>query len=310
MKARKLAIVLPAYKGRFLKDTLDSIAAQTCQDFTLYVGDDASPEPLQAIVRAYASRIQVVYHRFDDNLGRKDLVAHWERCIALSTEPLVWLFSDDDLMPADGVERVLAAAATTGLDRVMFRLPLQVVDADGRVKFRNRPLPAGRTSGYDLLLAKMEGRLHSAAIEYVFSRDVCQGAGGFVHFPMAWCSDDATWAAFADYTGGIIPVPGDPVCWRNAEGSNISNTAAYNAEKLHALILFLQWLKEKYPDHCGDKRLRRALYAYLATNLRQSIQGHFSLMQLQRLVRATRHIDTRAAGKVWLHHVLKIQSLI
>ena len=156
MKARKLAIVLPAYKGRFLKDTLDSIAAQTCQDFTLYVGDDASPEPLQAIVRAYASRIQVVYHRFDDNLGRKDLVAHWERCIALSTEPLVWLFSDDDLMPADGVERVLAAAATTGPDRVMFRLPLQVVDADGRVKFRNRPLPAGRTSGYDLLLAKME----------------------------------------------------------------------------------------------------------------------------------------------------------
>ena len=186
----------------------------------------------------------------------------------------------------------------------------QVVDADGRVKFRNRPLPAGRTSGYDLLLAKMEGRLHSAAIEYVFSRDVCQGAGGFVHFPMAWCSDDATWAAFADYAGGIIPVPGDPVCWRNAEGTNISNTAAYNAEKLHALILFLQWLKEKYPDHCGDKRLRRALYAYLATNLRQSIQGHFSLMQLQRLVRATRHIDTRAAGKVWLHHVLKIQSLI
>lgn len=41
---KKLAIVIPAYKGRFLKETLDSIAVQAHKDeFVLYIGDDASP---------------------------------------------------------------------------------------------------------------------------------------------------------------------------------------------------------------------------------------------------------------------------
>ena len=41
----KIAIIIPAYKSRFLRQTLDSMAAQTCRDFAVYVGDDASPEP-------------------------------------------------------------------------------------------------------------------------------------------------------------------------------------------------------------------------------------------------------------------------
>lgn len=50
-------------------------------------------------------------------------------------------------------------------------------------------------SCYRLLLDKLQGKIDSAAVEYVFSREIWQSAGGFVHFPMAWCSDDATWAA-------------------------------------------------------------------------------------------------------------------
>ena len=40
VKKASLAIILPAYKGRFLSETLDSVAAQTCRDFVLYIGDD------------------------------------------------------------------------------------------------------------------------------------------------------------------------------------------------------------------------------------------------------------------------------
>lgn len=51
---KKLAIVIPAYKGRFLKETLDSIAVQAHKDeFVLYIGDDASPERLDKIVESY-----------------------------------------------------------------------------------------------------------------------------------------------------------------------------------------------------------------------------------------------------------------
>ena len=42
-----LAIVIPAYKSTFLPVALDSIVAQTCKDFTLYIGGDCSSEHRQ-----------------------------------------------------------------------------------------------------------------------------------------------------------------------------------------------------------------------------------------------------------------------
>lgn len=64
---KKLAIVIPAYKGRFLKETLDSIAVQAHKDeFVLYIGDDASPERLDKIVESYQNKVNLVYHRFSE----------------------------------------------------------------------------------------------------------------------------------------------------------------------------------------------------------------------------------------------------
>ena len=56
-----MAIVIPAYKGRFLKETLDSIAVQAHKDeFVLYIGDDASPERLDKIVESYQNKVNLV----------------------------------------------------------------------------------------------------------------------------------------------------------------------------------------------------------------------------------------------------------
>ena len=83
----KIAIVIPAYKCRFLRQTLDSIVVQTCRSFTVYIGDDASPQNLKEIVSDYADKMNIVYRRFDTNLGGVDLPGHWDRCIALAKEP-------------------------------------------------------------------------------------------------------------------------------------------------------------------------------------------------------------------------------
>lgn len=235
-----MAIVIPAYKGRFLKETLDSIAVQAHKDeFVLYIGDDASPERLDKIVESYQNKVNLVYHRFSENMGGKDLVAHWERCIQLSAEPFIWLFSDDDLMPADGVERVMEALSRPHHQRgYFFRFPLAVIDGENKRIRANRPLEEGSVSCYRLLLDKLQGKIDSAAVEYVFSREIWQSAGGFVHFPMAWCSDDATWAAFARHAGGVISLPGQPVCWRNVEGANISNVTLPVMTKINCTLLF------------------------------------------------------------------------
>ena len=75
----RLAIIIPAYKATFLPAALDSIAMQTCKDFTLYVGDDCSPEPIGSIVEQYRDKIELIYQRFDTKY--KALPGSW-RCTA------------------------------------------------------------------------------------------------------------------------------------------------------------------------------------------------------------------------------------
>lgn len=148
---------------------------------------------------------------------------------------------------------------------------------------------------YRLLLDKLQGKIDSAAVEYVFSREIWQSAGGFVHFPMAWCSDDATWAAFARHAGGVISLPGQPVCWRNVEGANISNSAGHDKDKLHATILFLRWMRNMFSDYVDDPELINALQCYIHTILRISLHKHYNICGLWGVSMALGRFNKRAA---------------
>lgn len=268
-----MAIVIPAKKGRFLKETLDSIAVQAHKDeFVLYIGDDASPERLDKIVESYQNKVNLVYHRFSENMGGKDLVAHWERCIQLSAEPFIWLFSDDDLMPADGVERFMEALSRPHHQRgYFFRFPLAVIDGENKRIRANRPLEEGSVSCYRLLLDKLQGKIDSAAVEYVFSREIWQSAGG------------------------VISLPGQPVCWRNVEGANISNSAGHDKDKLHATILFLRWMRNMFSDYVDDPELISALQCYIHTILRISLHKHYNICGLWGVSMALGRFNKRAA---------------
>ena len=52
----KLAIIIPAYKACFFREVLDSIVRQSNRDFTVYIGDDASPDDLESIVSDYKDK--------------------------------------------------------------------------------------------------------------------------------------------------------------------------------------------------------------------------------------------------------------
>lgn len=86
----------------------DLIVVQVYKDeFVLYIGDDVSFERLDKIVEFYQNKVNLVYYCFSENMGGKDLVVYWERCIQLFVELFIWFFLDDDLMLVDGVECVM-----------------------------------------------------------------------------------------------------------------------------------------------------------------------------------------------------------
>ena len=126
-----LAIVIPAYKPDFFRAALASIADQTDRRFSVYVGDDCGPPSIAQTCASYSGQgFDLTYHRYDRNLGRESLTAHWNRCIALSTEPWVWLFADDDVMAPDCVASFYRELER-GIPADVLRFDTEVIDGLG-----------------------------------------------------------------------------------------------------------------------------------------------------------------------------------
>ena len=244
----RLAIIIPAYKAIFLPAALDSIAAQTCKDFTLYVGDDCSPEPRDKIVEQYLDKIELVYQRFDSNLGGKDLVAQWKRCIAMSKdEPYIWLFSDDDVMEPNCVELLLKTIEDTKGCYDVYHFDVDEINDGGKM---TKQLPAYPQvlSAYDYYKGKSSGKYRSYVVENVFSRRIYEQAGGFKNFDLAWGSDVATWCIFCG-KNGMHKVPNTHILWRRSSQNITPDKSRQIAErKLMARCQSLNWAYNYFRD--------------------------------------------------------------
>lgn len=241
---KNLAIVIPAYKSTFLTEALDSIANQTCKEFTVYIGDDHSPNDLKSIVDQYQGKFDLVYRRFEENMGGKDLVGQWERCIDMTQdEPWLWLFSDDDVMEPKCVEEFYKLVHEKP-EAKLVHFNIKVIDRDSKLVGNQRPFPEYlSTKGYLDAKVSIAPFLFSFVVEFIVHRDVFFGAGRFEKFDLAWGSDFISWIKFSEAAGGIYTCPKGNVRWRRS-GENVSTneTPKVVYRKLKANIDYMQWV--------------------------------------------------------------------
>lgn len=249
---KKLAIIIPAYKNDFISETLKSLSKQTNKNFTVYIGIDASPYEFESIIAEYSTDIDIVTKRFDINLGGKDLVAQWKRCIEMSvSEPWIWLFSDDDVMGEYCVEYFYKAIEKyPSFD--LYHFDVKIIDeSDVVVKNPTKYPPLLNAKSFYKL--KMRGRVESFVVEYVFSRAIYEKTNGFISFPMAWGSDTATWVSMSSLNG-IKTISGDYVYWRRSN-KNITpdKNVSVVQKKLLADVAMINWVR----DFLADKSIIR-----------------------------------------------------
>lgn len=290
-----LAIVIPAWKPDFLADCLRSFAIQSDTGFRVYVGDDASPSDLAAIVGEAGLGDRLIYHRFSENLGARDLVGQWRRCIGLvQDEPWVWLFSDDDLASPDCV-----AAFRRNLARqpaaVLHRFGLQRIDARGAVL---RTLARRRfSSPQDFLDARMREGCESYAIEYVFLRTAYERVGGFEGFDLAWGADDSLWLKLSAERPPS-DIPDGIVSWRESD-RNISpdQSPKVVVRKAMARLAFLVWLKGAGIVDAESANNRKMFVAWFFGNLRHPVLSipFLELIRIARRFNALRFASRREA---------------
>lgn len=186
----KYAFLLPAYKGQFLDEMLQSIQGQTYTDFKVIISDDCSPEDLRSICEPYLSDSRFSYRRNKENIGSKSLVAHWNLLVEMCDTDYFIMASDDDVYEPQFLEEIDALVQKYP-DVDLFRARLNNINERGEIT---------RKEGYSKELLNNESfmiRLYDTDFPggeptYCYRTKTLVENGMFVDFQLAWFSDDAT----------------------------------------------------------------------------------------------------------------------
>ncbi len=104
----RVSIGIPVYNGeKYLAETLDSLQAQTLEDFEIVISDNASTDRTAEICRAYqALDSRILYFRNERNIGA---APNFNRVLELCCAPLFHGGAHDDLYHPRFLERCVAA---------------------------------------------------------------------------------------------------------------------------------------------------------------------------------------------------------
>lgn len=230
-----LAIVIPYYKLSFFEETLQSLANQTDKRFKVYIGDDASPENPSELIAKYIDQLDLVYHRFETNLGGTSLVKQWDRCIALSAkEEWLMLLGDDDYLGLNCIEEFYNSKEDViQLNINVIRFVTRVIEVNGKLTtlYKHPQIESATDSFYRKFFKKSRGSLS----EQIFRKESYLKYG-FRDFPLAWGSDDFAWLDFTSF--GNIYTINEAIVYFRISTENISRKGYKDEIKNEARYIY------------------------------------------------------------------------
>lgn len=123
-----VSVIMPTYNcGKFIAKSIDSVLAQTIDDWELLIVDDCSTDDTEAVLRPYLEKYENIhYSRLSQNSG--PAVARTE-AIRLATGKYVAFLDSDDLWAPDKLQKQLAFMQRNGVD--FSCTAYQCMDEDG-----------------------------------------------------------------------------------------------------------------------------------------------------------------------------------
>jgi glycosyltransferase involved in cell wall biosynthesis len=245
-----VSFILPAWKGRFLREAISSILSQTSSKWELVIVDDCSPEPLKKIVDSFADG-RIRYIRNDSNLGRENLVRQWNHSISFAKGDYIVLAADDDIYKATFCEEVLRLAEKYP-DADLIHSSVEQIDENGNHLWDDSILPEF-TSKYEYLNWWLTGRSFTCIGNFAFKRSALSAIGGFMDFPCAFGSDIATPIMLSK--NGVANTQEMLFCFRQSQ-QHLSADSSRFREKLEAISQLSEFLRDidyEEPDDPADK---------------------------------------------------------
>ncbi|MBC5841480.1 glycosyltransferase family 2 protein [Flavobacterium sp. F-380] len=254
----QLAIIIPFFKLTFFEDTLVSLANQTSKEFTVYIGDDSSPEDCSLLIAKYKDRFNLKYHRFATNLGGTALTQQWDRCISLmAMEEWFMILGDDDYLGDTVVEEFYNAIAVDTNDTSVIRNASLLINQEGD------PIsPVYKHPQYEEAIAsycrKLNNETRSSLSEHIF-RTSAYKKYGFKDYKLAWSSDDR---AIIDFSSGKPIFSTDAIVYVRMSDLNISGGKDNIQEKISGRLAGTHDLLKDYSYKMNIEQIKLFIALY------------------------------------------------
>lgn len=246
----KFSVTIPAYKDKYLKETIDSVLAQTYQNYEIVIVNDASPYDLDSIVSQYNDP-RIRYFKNEKNCGAKDVVDNWNICLSHATgEYLICMGDDDKLTPrclqdfSDLIEKY------PKLD--LFHARSEIIDDDSNLVSVLEERPEWE-SVYSLMYNPRNTHLG----DWLFKTETLRKNGGFYKLPYGWQSDDIS-AFIAAEKHGVANTKDVGFQYRG-NALSISHDLTCIEDKIEAVRFSVKWrlafVADKHLDNSEDPKL-------------------------------------------------------
>ena len=184
----RFSVTIPAYKGKYLRECIDSVLAQTFADFELVIVNDASPDDLDCIVKSYHDE-RIRYYVNDTNCGVVNVVDNWNKCLSYAKGEYIICMGDDDRLLPDAL-MVYDTLIKQRPGLAVYHGWTELIDQESKGFDMQLPRPEFE-SAYALILHHWtNGRQYIG--DFVFHTESLRRRGGFMKLPLAWGSDNIT----------------------------------------------------------------------------------------------------------------------
>ena len=251
---------------------------QSHRDLELVIVNGGSPEDLKSVVnRFHDDRIRYFEHEVAPD--EHAVVRNWNQCLNLARGELFALLGDDDRYERDFVERMVSLRSKYNSVSIVHSR-VRVIDENGRTATYS-PLCPEWESGLEFLWHRVKDLRLLYICEFLFTTADLRGLGGFVDFPLAWGSDEAT--CFTLALRGGIAYDQRPMCnWRKST-LNISYLAQFET-RLKAVKQLEQWFESFVETITPSSEDEDIILSYVKSNC-----GHrFENLRTDALVREAR----------------------
>jgi glycosyltransferase involved in cell wall biosynthesis len=259
--APNVSVCIPTYnREHLLKETLDSVFAQTYKDFEVVIVDDGSTDGTKRMLEKSGYDVRYYWQK---NAG--DAAAR-NKLIELASGKYISFLDSDDLLYPDALEKMVEAMPKDAEDVIVYG-PYVAIDEHGNIlRRRRKKLYDGRITRhlFENILIHSCGSL--------FPKKVLTQAGGFdTSLPV--CSDYDLWLRLSlDYDFVSL---GSPVFKRRRHSGNISRISFANRNTEYKV------LKNFYYNSGGSriipykeamKRLSREQYRAARNAIKESMR--------------------------------------